>query len=286
MSTQNNTETNEPKSEFNENLRSKPVRPLTDDKFTKHHLAMSKGEYDQVYHSKNGITNNDGLSMIEIIDPKAEDFLYYLHRVGNLYGWHLRKEFQETNKPYIEQVMAQEETRLYVFKKRVSEAQDNGEPPEDKTVGFCLMTAIPPLPEDVAKPVFEGEGANSLEAVDRFKMSRRLEANSRAIEINKIGLFDEYTGKGYGNFFLAKILDIQFNREGHNIVYLNTRDTNHAGVGKFYQKNGIDNFYSETLFNDLVDDAPEILAKPDLTDRSRHVNGGHPALALPRPDDQ
>ena len=76
--------------------------------------------------------------------------------------------------------------------------------------------------------------------------------NSTAIEIYKIGLYPEHTNKGYGSKYLNMMLEILFNESNRDIVYLNTRDTNHAGVINFYKVNGVDVFHTETLNSDIV----------------------------------
>jgi len=68
------------------------------------------------------------------------------------------------------------------------------------------------------------------------------------IEIEKFGLYPEHTGKKYGRYFLPALFEKLF--ESHDSVYLNTRNTNHAGVVPFYESLGMHVFHSETLPDD------------------------------------
>lgn len=72
----------------------------------------------------------------------------------------------------------------------------------------------------------------------------------KTVEIYKVGLFPEYTGRQYGRYFLPAVFEELF-RTNDNI-YLNTRSTNHAGVIPFYNGLGMHVFAQETLPNDLL----------------------------------
>ncbi len=232
--------------------RSTPLRPLDAPTYLKSHLAISLGEYDQVHGNGNkrraeGTKGN--LRMVEVFDPTTEVFLHHLQKVGSRYGWDRREEYQPENHAALDKMMAHQKTRLFEFLM------------EDKRMGFCLVTAI-------------DQHSKKDEIIDRFKQQRRLPANSDAIEINKFGLYDEFTGKGYGEFFLSKTLKILLEREKHGIVYLDTRDTNHRGVIKFYARLGIDVFFQEELPNDQVDNTPPVYTRPDAAETTM-LNGNH-----------
>ena len=230
--------------------RSTPVRPLAEPTFIKSHLAISRGEYDQVHRTRNIriITGKSDMRMREVIDATTEDFLYHLQRVGHKYGWDKRKQYQPENQPQLDKMMAKEGTRLYEF-------LINGKP-----AGFCLTTSI------------DNDDSKKIEIIDRFRQQRRLPANFNAIEINKFGLYDEFTGKGYGDYFLAKMLRILLERDKYGIVYLDTRDTNHKGVLNFYSDHGIDVFFAEELPNDQIDGVPPEHQPPTHT-KTIEVNG-------------
>lgn len=235
--------------------RSTPAKPLDSPTFVKSHLAISSGEYDQVHRIRNQRiieSNKSNLRMKELIDATADDFLYHLQHVGHIYGWDKRKKYQPENRAELDKTMMHEKTRLYEF-------LVNGE-----AAGFCLTTAIE-------------HDEKKIETIDRFKQQRRLPANSTAIEIDKFGLYDEFTGKGYGDFFLAKMLKILLERDKYGIVYLDTRDTNHRGVLNFYSDHGIDVFFQEELANDLIEGTPQIHPRPEGEERNTiEINGDTP----------
>jgi ribosomal protein S18 acetylase RimI-like enzyme len=62
-------------------------------------------------------------------------------------------------------------------------------------------------------------------------------AQDKTAEIEDFGFFPEYCGRGYGGFFLPKILT-RLKTLGIKTVWLTSRSTNHAGVVPFYQKMG------------------------------------------------
>lgn len=215
---------------------SQPLKPLSEPRYTKWHLAISHGSFDQIFQKRleKSLEKHPECRLIEIHGPNLDDFLPRLKRVGENYGWHLRKSFQPDNYPNIARVLRSKDTSLFVF-------QINGE-----EAGFCLATninhGIDPDPV----------GITEADAVERFKQQRQLPANSSAIEIHKIGLYDEFTNQDYGKVVLGQVLSVLFNRHNYDIVYLNTRDTNHRGVVDFYRENGIDVYCDEILPNDLV----------------------------------
>jgi ribosomal protein S18 acetylase RimI-like enzyme len=230
----------QPPREFKNAVKERgPMRSLSDPIFVKCHLAISRGEYDQIYKARNARAyTNDSLGMVEVIDPTSDQFLDHLRKVGHLYGWDRRQKYQPENCPALDAMMTKPETRLFIFKLK---GQD---------VGFCLTAGI-------ESDLQQTQGHSKDEIINHFRIQRRLPANSRPIEILKIGLYDEFTGQGHGNAYLAKMLEILFDRGHYDIVYLNTRDTNHQGVLRFYARNGIDVFFEESLPNDLVPDNPQ-----------------------------
>ncbi|MCB1651398.1 MAG: GNAT family N-acetyltransferase [Alphaproteobacteria bacterium] len=245
-----------------------PLRPLSDPTFELWHFALSRGAYDQVFKEKNKAlqsANRDlRLKMYEPHGFSAEELRAHVAKVGHEYGWDRRGLFQPANEPYLQAIINEPQSRLYVFERR-----ENG---HREDIGFCFVTGIPPLERPYTDDHVEAPGLASLEAVNMFKATQRLEAAAVPIEINKIGLYPEYTNRGIGNFYLAKMLEILFEREGFNIVYLNSRDTNHRGIESFYRKNGIEIFHRETLPSDLVPNAPSQAPIIHSGDR-RYING-------------
>lgn len=246
--------------------KSTPAVPLNAGRFTKYHLLIDQGEYDQIYRPimiQRCSNPTASFRMMEVLDATSDDFLYNLQRVGHLYGWDRRKKYQPENKGYIDELMGRDSTRMFIF-------QVDGE-----DAGFCVVT-------NVANPEQQTQGAKKEDILESYKRSHRLPARSQAVEIYKIGLYDEYTGKGFGNFLLAKVLHQLFTKAGNDIVYLDTRDTNHAGVLKFYQQNGINVHLQEDLISDLVEGPThEWHASEDQDEKIVEVPNGD---SIPGPD--
>ncbi len=216
------------------------------DTFILLHLAISRGLYEK--NKRNGVykaspqTKEGVLGIERKYSPESEDFLFRLQKGGHPYGWDKREKYQPRNKNHIDSMMKDSKTRLFRFTL------------DDEEIGFCLVTGLPPHKETSQNT----QGISKEQAIDMFRDNRQLSSNTSAIEINKIALYPEFTNKGYGNYFLAKLLDILIIEEQNDIVYLNTRDTNHDGVPRFYYRNGVEVFTQENLISDLIEgDAPE-----------------------------
>ncbi|MCK6417630.1 MAG: GNAT family N-acetyltransferase [Alphaproteobacteria bacterium] len=245
--------------------RSVPARPLEREEFKLLHLAISRGQREA---RRSKIAQGDPppafLRMIRVTDATADDFLHHLQRVGAKYGWDRRRKYQDSNKPALEEMMRKPETRLYIF--LVS----------NQPAGFCLITPIDGMPSLDHE---QRQGLEKTAVIDEFKKKHRLTADSRAIEINKIGLYDEFTGKNYGDVFLEKIFTELFEKEGkYDIIYLDTRDTNHPGVPGFYRAHGMRLIRTEHLQSDLVppETAPTWQPAPINRERVLIINGGPP----------
>ena len=248
-----------------EAARSTPVLPLTSPTFTKYHLAMHRGAYEQTYLNIRRALGRTpaNLRMVEILEPTSEDFLYQLQRVGKQYGWDKRRKYQPEHRAELDEMIARPDTRLYIFK---VDSQD---------AGFCLMTGIVP-------PKTQSQGIVKEDALNIFRKMNNVARDAKPVEIYKIGLYDEFTGKGLGNFFLGKILHLSFEREKKDIVYLDTRDTNHRGVLDFYARNGMGVFFTERLNSDLIGN-PQDYAEPDDAHREVPVPNGDSHLSQTQP---
>src|SRR5690606_5724505 len=101
----------------------------------------------------------------------------------------------------------------------------------NEIIGFCCAAVVEP------------------QLTDRFNFSAEGKP-LKVIEIYKTGLFDEYTGHGWGRFFVPQVMQKLF--EDYEIVYLNTRDTNHKQVVPFYEGLGMHVLEREILEDDIL----------------------------------
>lgn len=231
-----------------------PTMPLNADTFTKQHVAIHRGRFEESQEAdlylNNPETPEGRLRMSEVINPTVEEFLYHLQRVGSEYGWDRRKKYQPGNREYLDRLLGKDGTRLFLF-------QINGSGREAKDIGFCLVTPV--TEEEGFKTKSYKTGAPKQELVGKYRAMHHLPHRmaDNAIEIYKFGLYPEATGKGYGNYYLGEMLRILIERDGFDIVYLDTRDTNHGGVVKFYKQNGMEHFFEELMPSDLVESAPD-----------------------------
>ncbi len=221
-----------------------------DSVFIKYHLGITnvrfcdlkaRGVYDDLYDAKGG----SRLALAHIVRPNAVDFLYYLQKVGGKYGWDRREKYQKEYLDDVQKIVEDKKTDLFVFMIDGNEA------------GFCTLMDVDRVrPLDTS--ISDKGGIAKRDAVNMFLNQRGVRADSlkKQVEIYKIGLFDQYTQQGYGNYFLYRIMEMVFEKEDYNALYLDTRSTNHSGVLKFYEQNGVDVFFEETLQSDLVETAP------------------------------
>jgi hypothetical protein len=258
---------------------SKPAASLDRETYTLFHIALSRGAYEHIAPKSkekfNAAAMGAQLRMVQVLEPTCDDFLHHLQRVGAKYGWDRRKKYQEANKPALEAMMQDSETKLYIFFVNNTPA------------GFCLVTAINDKP---SLEQTERQGLSKNKVVNIFKSQKDLTLDTMAVEINKFGLYDEFTGKGYGDIFLEKVLNELFTQHKYGIVYLDTRDTNHKGVLKFYKDHHMKVFYEETLVTDLIPEGEVKKWDPATVDADRvlMVNGSrgmspHPIVPAPPP---
>lgn len=154
--------------------------------------------------------NRNALLKMEECAPSYAHFEFLIDRVGTRWGWTDRPKYK-FNQAELRRRLGNPETRLFTFKKG------------EKLIGYCLVT---PSEEEIVRQY------------------------QKPVEIENFGFFPEYTGKGYGNFFLQAVFAELFNT--YETVYLSTRSTNHTKVLPFYQKNGMILIKSERLPDDLA----------------------------------
>lgn len=157
---------------------------------------------------------------IEETIPIWGRFYPMLKRVGGPWGWDKRPKYLQEKRDEIEARLAEPDTRLFYLNA------------DGQTVGYCLVTAY----RHDLRHAFNSASHN---------LSR-----DQICEIENVGLFPEHTGKGYGRTFLPLIFEELL--KDHEIVYLSTRSTNHAGVVPFYQRLGMRVTDIENRLNDLV----------------------------------
>ncbi|MEM7679665.1 MAG: hypothetical protein AAF182_01505 [Pseudomonadota bacterium] len=203
--------------------------------YMKVHCAISRDQFED--NSLNGIykpvPENHNLiefSRMHNKEPKPEEFLGRLQRVGEQYGWDRRNHFQ--NIKQVKGFMKHPDTRIWAL------VVDGHE------VGFGISKGLER----------SGQGFEKQKAVNLFLDKHDMPQNSSFIEFFKFGLYPEYTNKGWGGPFFTSILANLL--RDHDVVYFDTRDNNHAGVLKFYENLKIDAFYAEELKSDLVKKAP------------------------------
>jgi len=242
--------------------------------FIKSHLAAYRGDFEHGDQVKAAHRSNPdrSLRVTVMVDPTVDDFLYHLQRVGRPYGWDKRKKYQTENKEHLKTMIRDNETILYVFQKYTGKNTDSGERSYE-SIGFCLVAGI----NEHNKTRIHGQGIKKQDAVDKYKKIKKIPSNAKPIEIYKFGLYDEFTGKGHGHYCLTKVMQELLMKRNYDIVYLDTRDTNHAGVIPFYEGHQFDNFYSEQLSSDLVKESPSFPEPENANERlGEPINGDHP----------
>jgi len=211
-----------------------------DESYSKVHIGISRGIFQE--QNVNGLYRqlDNGFSIQEVTgnpETMADKFLNDLKRVGGPYGWDARKKYQPRYQSALLENMADTDTRLFRF-------YDN----EDH-VGFIKLSGIK---RDWKRRGWE-QGLNKFDAVNMFVQSEPTVTDfPKPIEFDKVGIFPEFSSRGYGKVMLAHLLRIAFEESDYNIVYLDTRNTNPVGVEDFYLKMGLRSFAHEKLDNDLV----------------------------------
>ncbi len=226
--------------------------------FIKYHLAMSVKEYRA--NIARGLYQDPPSmkplrkQLLRASQPESSEFLYQLQRVGENYGWHRRHNYQRENMAAVEKMIRGPETQMYIF-------QVDG-----REVGFCLITGIREEGPDSYTSGPKRGAITKKGALGIFKDQKEISQGDhiRSIEINKIGIYPEFTGRDYGDYFLPRILNSLYETYKYDIVYLDTRSTNPEWVLRFWERHGFVPFHSEELPSDLVDarHAPDFRRTP------------------------
>lgn len=183
---------------------------------------------------------------LEIVNegiPSFKDLQDLIAKVGGKYGWDRRKEYHDTpSKEQIEKILQAEESRRFSF-------NANG-----KEVGGVIVANVEPLKR--LKSTFSRVSKEApLQYADLAG-----DVASNTLEVYKIGLEDRYTGMRLGKFFFGELLGTLFKDddkagwpgEKPKAVYLNTRNTNHDGVLRFYKAFNMNVINALTHANDLL----------------------------------
>lgn len=183
--------------------------------------------------------------------PTYKDLKTILEKVGGPYGWDRRKEFQDrASIKHISDKLAEPTSKRFSF----WAAGRNGL----EEVGGTIIANIEPK---VSRIIEKAETKGHLNLTH--------EQAENSIEIYKIGLFPEFTNKGWGKHFVPQVLQALFTDVSHpSVVYLNTRSTNHNGVISFYRSLNMHVIHAENYPDDLI---PEAEIQPRRPAASRRV---------------
>ncbi len=164
--------------------------------------------------------------------PTFNDLKILLEKVGRPYGWHLRREYhQPKSVAEISEVLKDPRSRRYSFWSG------------NKEVGGTIIANVEKDVGRIFEKAHDNDGVPIIEPA----------LAAKTIEIYKIGLFPEYTKRGWGKHFLPQVLTALFNHESKpEVVYLNTRNTNHNGVIGFYTGFNMNVIHGRSLPNDLI----------------------------------
>jgi ribosomal protein S18 acetylase RimI-like enzyme len=195
-------------------------------------LAISKEEF--LRHKAVGLYGASPAQAdlsLKRVSSNYEMFFLLLRIVGGPYGWHRRREYHdEFSLDDLIRVLKDRKSRLWLFKWG------------RETVGYCCAASVEP---DLSG-LFAAHAGSA-------------PPPQRIAEIYKIGLFDEYTGHGWGKVFLPQVFERLF--RDHDAVYLNTRSTNHGKVVPFYESLGMRVIHREECEDDLL---PRDLGAPSI----------------------
>lgn len=174
--------------------------------------------------------------------PTYEDLKALLEKVGSKYGWDRRREFNESpSKEQVRKIIESEESRRFSF-------LVNG-----KEIGGVIIANVEP--EKRLRDTFRRVSKLVPEYRD---LTPEVAANT--LEIYKIGLEDKFTRMRLGKSFFGELLGTLFKDDDKagwpgktpDAVYLNTRNTNHEGVLRFYKGFNMNVINALTYPNDLL----------------------------------
>lgn len=171
-----------------------------------------------------------------------EDLMKLNKFVGEGYGWDRRKQyFESPSKENIKSIIEDKNSRRFSFWAG------------DVEVGGVVVANVEPLKD--LKDIYKS-------AASRLPEYKDLKAKTaeNTVEIYKIGLHKDYTGHRLGQYFFTELLKEIFDKSAGiagstqraDAVYLNTRDTNHSGVPRFYERMNMNRIYSLTHPDDLL----------------------------------
>ena len=175
--------------------------------------------------------------------PNYRDLKMILERVGGPYQWDRRREYHDpANIEKLKEKLAQPGSARYSFRAG------------NEVVGGVIIANVE---EDLAKiyRLARDKGATDVTPAMAAK----------SIEIYKIGLFPEHTKQGWGRHFLGQVLTDQFNSaQNPEVVYLNTRSTNHDGVLGFYMQFNMNVIHAQSYPDDILPVEPKRPRAPKL----------------------
>ncbi|GEM_PF-2061615 len=188
--------------------------------------------------------------------PNFKDLQDLVERVGRPYKWHLRQEYNErASVREITKELKQPTSKRFSFW--------SGK----KEVGGAIIANIEP---DVGRIFAKAHDEKRPIDLDPSMADR-------SIEIYKIGLFPEYTKRGWGRYFLPDLLGKLFDDASKpEVVYLNTRDSNHSGVIKFYTGFNMNVIHARSFPNDLISEEEYQTRKSGMMRPGRKNDGGAP----------
>lgn len=237
-----------------------------DNSFLRYDLVITRGTHEEnkatgVYPEADSWNE---LTIREEDCPNFSDLKKILDTVGKPYGWDRRLEYNKRASVLdISAVLARPESRRFSFW-----ATGRSGPVE---VGGAIIANVE---ENVDRIVGKAES--------RSHLGMKPKDAKNWMEIYKIGLFPEYTNKGWGKQFLPQVFEAMFDGPTHPAyVYLNTRSTNHGGVIKFYRDLNMHVIHAEGFPNDLIDEG-QALSSAQIADISRAFENSQrpePAMA-------
>jgi ribosomal protein S18 acetylase RimI-like enzyme len=190
------------------------------DTYLKYHVVIHRGQMLQVEDR----STFSGLCL-EKLEKNFSSFRMLIERVGGPWGWTRRPRYYG-GQVSVRHLLRQSDSRMYLCKR-------NGVP-----IGYTFIVPA----SNLLRP-YVGQDQDL----------------SRVVEIENFGLFPEFTGFGYGRYFLREVFKELF--ESYDTIYLSTRSTNHAKVVPFYEEMGMKVVAIEEYPDDLYPEDEKIFAR-------------------------
>lgn len=212
-------------------------------RYIKYHLAITRAMHEA--NKAHGVypeldpDYDPALVVEDTSPPTMDDLRLILEKVGGPYGWDRRREMHEpASLEHIETKLNESSARSYAFVCGTKPVGGAIIANVQKSVADIFrVSADPALRHDIP------EGIHLLSPLDA----------ERTVEVYKIGLFPEFTRRGWGKHFFPQMLDKIFENPDVDVVYLNTRNTNHGGVIKFYRDMSMNVIHAQEYPDDLID---------------------------------